>query len=208
MINLVLIIFLERTNHFREVYIPEYASEIIKYGGIIQGVSSATLIVFYAIARGGLITKARWREFVKGNLKTIKPFDNEDRLDITEMSIEMTHIILMTKGPETTEFNADGELKFGNSYTRFEYYMFNILFFIQDPIFIYYCLYFMISMLGFFYLDIFYALHLFDFITRSPTLQNVIKSVTLNGSQFLMTAVLTAVIIFIYTTIGFFYLQD
>jgi len=39
----------------------------------------------------------------------------------------------------------------------------------------------MISMLGYFYLDIFYALHLLDFITRSPTLQNVIKSVTLNG---------------------------
>ena len=66
----------------------------------------------------------------------------------------------------------------------------------------------MISMLGFFYLDIFYALHLLDFVTRSPTLQNVIKSVTLNGGQFLMTALLMFTIIFIYTTIGFFYLQD
>jgi hypothetical protein len=63
-------------------------------------------------------------------------------------------------------------------------------------------------MLGFFYLDIFYALHLLDFVTRSPTLQNVIKSVTLNGGQFLMTALLMFTIIFIYTTIGFFYLQD
>jgi inositol 1,4,5-triphosphate receptor type 3 len=138
----------------------------------------------------------------------MKTFDNEDRLDITEMSIEMTHTILMTKGPEASEFNMDGKIFFGNCYTRFEYLMFNILFFIQDGTFIYYVLYFMISMLGFFYLDVFYALHLLDFITRSPTLQNVIKSVTLNGGQFLMTALLTATIIFIYTTIGFFYLQD
>ena len=126
--------------------------------------------MFYTMARGGLITKAKWRDFVKENLKTMKSFDNEDRLEITEMSIEMTHTILMTKGPEASEFNIDGRIFFGNCYTKFEYTMFNILFFIQDSVFIYYVLYFMISMLGFFYLDIFYALHLLDFITRSPTL--------------------------------------
>ena len=160
------------------------------------------------MARGGLITKAKWREFVKANAKDMPVFENEDRLDLHEMSVEMTHRILMTKGPESPDFEDDGQLVFGNCYTKFEYYMFNILFFIQDGTFIYYCLYFSISMLGFFYLDIFYALHLLDFITRSPTLQNVIKSVTLNGGQFLMTALLMFTIIFIYTTIGFFYLQD
>lgn len=66
----------------------------------------------------------------------------------------------------------------------------------------------MISMLAFFYLDIFYALHLLDFIPRSPTLQNVIKSVTLNGRQFAMTGMLLVIIVFIYTTVGFFYLQS
>jgi hypothetical protein len=62
------------------------------------------LILFYAMARGGLITKAKWREFVKENLKTMETFENEDRLDLAEMSIEMTHNILMTKGPEAPEF--------------------------------------------------------------------------------------------------------
>jgi homoaconitase/3-isopropylmalate dehydratase large subunit len=56
--------------------------------------------LFYASARGGLITKAKWREFVKENQKTMETFENEDRLDLCEMSIEMTHNILMTKGPE------------------------------------------------------------------------------------------------------------
>lgn len=56
------------------------------------------------MARGGLITKAKWREFVKENAKEMPPFENEDRLDIAEMSVEMTHCILMTMGPEATEF--------------------------------------------------------------------------------------------------------
>lgn len=70
---------------------------------------------FYSITRGGLITKARWREHIKGNKGIFKPFQNDDRLDVTEMSIEMTSIILMTKvismivkivqGPEAPEFN-------------------------------------------------------------------------------------------------------
>ena len=129
--NLILIVFTERTNHYREVYIPEFASQIIWFGGLIQGVSSGALIIFYAMARGGLITKAKWRDFVKSNHKKIKPFENDDRLDVTEMSINMTHTLLMTKGPEASEFEGeDGKRIFGNLYTRVEYYAFNILFFI------------------------------------------------------------------------------
>ena len=111
----------------------------------------------------------------------MKPFMNEDRLDVSEMSVEMTHIILMTKGPNAPEFHTSEERSFGNFFTKMEYYLLNIWFFIQDGTFIYYVLYFMISMLGLFYLDIFYAFHLLDFVTRSPVLQNVIKSITLNG---------------------------
>lgn len=51
------------------------------------------------------------------------PFENEDRLDLSEMSIEMTHNILMTKGPEAPDFEGEeeGTLVFGNCYTKFEY---------------------------------------------------------------------------------------
>jgi len=73
--------------------------------------------------------------------------------------------------------------------------------------FLYQCLYFMISMCGFFILEIFYCLHLFDFVPRSPTLQNVIRSVTENGRQFMMTAMLLVIIINVYSNIGFFYHQ-
>jgi len=130
-INFVLIGWVERVNHYRDVYVPDIAEYIITYGGILQGVSSAVLILFYMSARGGIITKARWREFVKGNAENMAPFENEDRLDINEMSIAMTHRILMTKGPEASEFEGeDGKLNFGNVFTRLEYNLYNALFFI------------------------------------------------------------------------------
>jgi hypothetical protein len=102
--NFVLVASVERVNNFRDVYVPEIATYILTYVGLLQGISSGLLILFYMSARGGLITKARWREFVKANAETMPPFENEDRLDTSEMSVAMTHQILMTKGPEATEF--------------------------------------------------------------------------------------------------------
>jgi hypothetical protein len=46
---------------------------------------------------------------------------NIDRLDVNEMSYEMTHQILMLKGPEAPEFNLDDEPNFGNWYTLTEF---------------------------------------------------------------------------------------
>ena len=174
-LNAIMIIFVERVHRFRDAYEPDEIIKLIWYSGIVQGVSSGLLIFFYVITRGGLITKASWRQYVKKNKGIFKPFQNEERLDVTEMSIDMTHTLLMTKvipysrlnymqGPEAPEFNLEGKLKFGNAFTRFEYYMYNVWFFIQDGKFIYYLLYFMVSLLAFFYNDVFYALHLLDFI--------------------------------------------
>jgi len=43
---------------------------------------------------------------------------------------------------------------------------------------------------------------------RFPELKNVVNSVTSNGTQLAMTALLPLIIIYIYTTVSFFYLQD
>jgi hypothetical protein len=67
---------------------------------------------------------------VKSNQKNLKPIANEDRLTVSEMSIEMTHTLLMTKGPEAPEFNEGKVKNFGNCITKLEYYLYNIWFFI------------------------------------------------------------------------------
>lgn len=57
---------------------------------------------------------------------------NNDRYSVEEMPIEMTHMILMLKGPEAPEFNLGEKPNFGNFFTLLEVQIFNIYFFIQD----------------------------------------------------------------------------
>ena len=91
------------------------------------------MIFFYAINKKKLITEKKWRDFVaqnKGKIST--PWNNNDRLDVKEMSFEMTHRILMEKGPNAPEFNIGSEIEpnFGNWFTWSEYQLFNFYFFI------------------------------------------------------------------------------
>ena len=53
------------------------------------------------------------------------------------MSYEMTHMILVVKGPGAPEFQLDKDSprNFGNWFTTSEYYFLNMLFFIQDGTF-------------------------------------------------------------------------
>ena len=82
----------------------------------------------------------------------------------------------------------------------------NLYFFIKDKLFQYFVLFFGISMLGLFSHEIFYSFHLLDVTVRFATLQNVVKSVTVNAVQLLMTGLLMTITMYIFTTISFFYL--
>jgi hypothetical protein len=64
-----------------------------------------------------------WRNFVKDNNDNgkFKLLPNNDRLDVNEMSIEMTHNILMIKGPDAAEFNQEDQVNFGNFFTWSEF---------------------------------------------------------------------------------------
>lgn len=126
------------------------------------------------------------------------------------MSYEMTHQILFLNGPDSTEFNLseDGQPNFGNWFTSSELYLMNMYFFIQDPTFQYYVLYFGISLLGKYSSDIYYSLHLLDVINRSQVLQNVVLAVTSNLTQVSLTCILMMILVYIYTSMTFFYIQD
>ena len=71
-----------------------------------------------------------------------------------------------------------------------------------------YLLYFVVmltfSLLGTFFSKVFFAFLMFDIIDRSVILNNVVKSVTVNYKQLLMTVVLGIMLIYIYSVIGFY----
>lgn len=164
-ISLSQLFFLRRINNYRDPYVPEQIKLMIFCLGIVQGCSSGILIVFYAINKYALVTKAGWRDYNKQNKNKIEVPVNDQRLSVGEMSIEQTHLILMLKGPEAEEFNMNkGVRDFGNLYTKLECMMFNVYFFLQDSLFQYYVLYFGISFLGFYSNELFYSFHLLDVI--------------------------------------------
>ncbi|KAL4475530.1 hypothetical protein ABPG72_009219 [Tetrahymena utriculariae] len=70
--------------------------------------------------------------------------------------------------------------------------------------FVYLLIYFFFSLGGILWNDLFYSLLLLDIIERSLVLQNVIKAVTQNIIQVLMTVVLEVTLIYIYSMIGYF----
>ena len=188
---------------------PDTVAEVITVLGLIQGASSGLLVAFYIINRFQIVTKAKWRAFIKENKQRYRTMPNNDRLSVDEMSIEQTHLLLMVNGPESIEFNIDKEkVNFGNFFTRMEFRLINVYFFLQDRSFQYFVLYFGISILGFLSDELFYSLQLLDVIVRFPALTDVVKAVTLNTNKLLSTGLLAMVIIYIFTTISFFYLQD
>lgn len=88
--------------------------------------------------------------------------DSNSRLTVDQMSYEMTHLILMLKGPDAPDFivkseegeegenESEGDKRnFGNFVTRMEVKILSFSFFIADPTFQYFVLYFGISLLGF-----------------------------------------------------------
>lgn len=60
------------------------------------------------------------------------------------------------------------------------------------------------AMLGMYASKVFFSFMLLDFVNRSDDLKNVIKSVTLNISQLLMTGILGVVIIAIFSSMAYF----
>lgn len=66
-ISLLQLFSLQKINNYRDPYLPEWISLVIIVLGIIQGMSSGTLIVFYIINKYALQTKIGWRKFLKDN---------------------------------------------------------------------------------------------------------------------------------------------
>ena len=126
----IIFLFSNRKFHYRELDIEDWVINSIEILGYVQGTSSLILIFFFIINKKDLIIKKKWREYIHENQDKYTLLPNEDRLDVNEMSFEMTHLILMLKGPGSPEFNLGPQPNFGNFFTILEYQLLNIYFFI------------------------------------------------------------------------------
>ena len=134
-INFLFLYYSKHKYHYKYLDIPDWTVDAVEILGYIQGSSSLILIFFFAINKLNLITKKKWREYISENETRDPPYElipNDERMEIQEMSYEMTHLILMLKGPDAPEFNIDKDAPrdFGNWFTASEYYLLQCYFFI------------------------------------------------------------------------------
>ncbi|XP_067860775.1 inositol 1,4,5-trisphosphate-gated calcium channel ITPR2 isoform X2 [Heptranchias perlo] len=79
---------------------------------------------------------------------------------------------------------------------------------VMDVEFLYHVTYVIVCMLGLFAHEFFYSFLLFDVVYKEETLLNVIKSVTRNGRSIILTAVLALILVYLFSIVGFLFLQD
>lgn len=119
------------------------------------------------------------------------------------MTLAEARRILKLKGPNAHEFNLGESRDFGHFALSLEYYWISFTFLLSNTTFKYFLIYISLSVLGLTVSPIFYSFHLLDVINRFETLKNVIKSVTMNMDQLLMTGMLGLIIIYIFSVFGF-----
>lgn len=92
--------------------------------------------------------------------------------------------------------------------SEIKYYSVRVAFFamqiLNESHLIYLMVYFLFSLGGILWNNLFYSLLLLDIIERSDVLQNVIKAVTKNAIQLIMTSILGVVFVYIFAMIGYF----
>lgn len=211
-INILYLAFWERgrvdTRHVKVHPIPEI---IVFYAGFVNiGLCGACLISYMA-SHSALKVSYKWTEYTqnyRSKYRNIKMEENLKKYKVHEMSINMTRYLLHSRGPDAIEFNLEDSRTFGNIYTSFEYCLMCFIFALTDPWIHYYITYLMLAIQGHYQFMFYYTVQILVYSMRIHTLGNVIKSVTMNKEQLLLTSVLILILLYIYACLGFFFISD
>jgi len=90
----------------------------------------------------------------------------------------------------------------------FQYDDTNLFSVVNDRSLLYHFAMLICCLVGFFYRSYFYSVLLMDLVHREETLYNVIRSVTRNGRSIVLTAMFAAILIYLFSIIGFLFFQD
>lgn len=199
-------------------YITPYNQFLIKIFGYIQLVSSSLLVLGFFINQKNLVIKEGWRKRVtanqmayQGEVRSIQRMreSSMSNIKIQDIEVYQARQFLTIEGPYSSVFcDEDGKFYFYHNAVKFEYYWVSLSVLINNGAFIFSIQYLAFSLQGLLQSPVFYAFHLLDIIQRFPTLKDVIRSVTMNIKQLLMTAMLGVILIYLYGVIAFMFIPD
>ena len=173
------------------------------------------MLLLWLITNYSLLNKKYWREHIEENRaadpELFKLLESRNSLSIKsarETSLRDVRRILKFYGADSREFNYYGKRNFGHLIVKLEYYWLSFTFILKNGTFRYFTTLIFLAVAGFTFSPAFYSFHLLDIIHRFPILQDVIKSVTLNSKDLLVTALFGFVLIYIFAALGFEFFHD
>jgi len=181
--------------------------------GVAHLLLAFLLLLLHFIIKTKLVYMSEWRKFLLEFKKKLlrDPSIDEDKLQ--------NLLGILDKDPQYLTYNekgkifkairlldTDGDIRPLPRLMQF-YYSFN--FYLKDQVLLYFCFYFLCSVMAI-TMDnyVLYSFSLFEIISRFDTLQNVIKAITFPRTQLFLTIILGLVVMWGYTLIGYFYLND
>ena len=183
------------------------------FGGI-QVFTSGLMLIYWIMLYSRLVVKRKWKELVIENKQKIFDKDIEaeleenDAFDIENIEGNEGQYIMFVKGPDSKYFFKNGKRNFGSNFLKFHYYIKSTVMLLSDPSLLYSVFYIVVSLFGLLLSPLFYSYHLLDIISRFETLKNVIRSVTRNANQLLLTLFLGLIILYMFTILMFYFLFD
>ena len=184
--------------------------------GIAQVSVNSLVLISWLAMNFSLMNKKSWRDYIQ-NVRTkvdpekFKELESRSKLNIKkakELPLQEARSLLAFYGKEAKEFNLNKKVEFGHLIVFIEYYWLSLSFIIQNKTFRYYSLFILFAVFGLLFSPAFFSFHLLDIVRRSPTLQDVIKSVTNNIEELALTGLLGLIIIYIFSTFGFAFFYD
>jgi len=117
---------------------------------------------------------------------------------------EGSYEMLVTRGPEMAGI-FDGEAGF---VAVVGYYAISCKYLLEDPVVLMHLSYFLMAVAGTAVTPFILSYHLLDVVYGSEILQNVLRAVTFNGIQLLLTAFLALIILYFYACIEFLIMRN
>lgn len=186
--------------------IGELSSEqAINILGYIQLITSSLMLLFWIIMNVPIILRKKWRQCSETH-KARSPKNHilagiDKNTPASELPLSVAVELLLRNGSSMDMNN-------GHLYVYLLYCWKSIFFIISDERFIFSVFYLVVSILGLAVSEISYCLHLLDIINRFDALKTIVRSVTHNLYQLLLTSMLGVILIYIYSLVGFYFIDE
>lgn len=170
-----------------------FRTDWIEWAVLVLGIMQSVLTCFVAIGvlytHGPLAVSSGWSEKIRMQGKP-----PEDEPEPEDGSVEK----LLLHGPEEAGIDS-GEASLS---TRIVYYYISLGYIVGDVVVKVHMLFFFLSIAANVVTPFFHACHLLDLVYKSETLGNVLKAVTHNAQQLIMTFVLALIIVYFYSILA------